>query len=222
MGSDTLWLIYPYAHFRHLIAESTLFPLWNPYVFAGTPFLAESSNTQLLQPLHVLFAILPPGTAIAATMPLHLLLAGISMYAYLRVIDLPRGSALIGAITFMLASVATWWLLLSYIQASVVWLLPMALVGIEITLRGQRLPLGSACDCQRDRAGIAREYASGLLHFAGNWPLCGVDAGSTLEAKRAEQKVAAWFNLEFSAARFSLPSQRTDSLANAIVPSRSY
>ena len=137
VGSDTLWLIYPYAHFRHLIAESTLFPLWNPYVFAGTPFLAESSNTQLLQPLHLLFAILPPGTAIAATMPLYLALAGISMYAYLRVIDLPRGSALIGAITFMLASVATWWLLLSYFLASVVWLLPMALVGVEITLRGR-------------------------------------------------------------------------------------
>ena len=137
VGSDTLWLIYPYAHFRHLIAESTLFPLWNPYVFAGTPFLAESSNTQLLLPLHLLFAILPPGTAIAATMPLYLALAGISMYAYLRVIDLPRGSALIGAITFMLASVATWWLLLSYFLASVVWLLPMALVGVEITLRGR-------------------------------------------------------------------------------------
>ena len=137
VGSDTLWLIYPYAHFRHLIAESTLFPLWNPYVFAGTPFLAESSNTQLLQPLHLLFAILPPGTAIAATMPLYLALAGISMYAYLRVIDLPRGSALIGAITFMLASVATWWLLLNYIQASVVWLLPTALLGTELILRGR-------------------------------------------------------------------------------------
>ena len=137
VGSDTLWQVYPYAHFRYYVAESTLFPLWNPYVFAGTPFLAESSNTQLLQPLHVLFAILPPGAAIAVTSPLYLALAGISMYAFLRVINLPRESALIGATTFMLASVATWWLLLNYFLASVVWLLPMALVGIEITLRGR-------------------------------------------------------------------------------------
>ena len=43
---------------------------------------------------------------------------------------------MVGGITFTLASVATWWLILSYMQASVVWLLPMALVGIEITLRG--------------------------------------------------------------------------------------
>ena len=129
VGSDTLWQVYPYAHFRYYVAESTLFPLWNPYVFAGTPFLAESSNTQLLQALHVLFAILPPGAAIAVTSPLYLALAGISMYAFLRVINLPRESALIGATTFMLASVATWWLILSYIQASVVWLLPLALIG---------------------------------------------------------------------------------------------
>ena len=37
----------------------------------------------------------------------------------------------------MLASVATWWLLLNYIQASVVWLLPTALLGTELILRGR-------------------------------------------------------------------------------------
>ena len=137
VGSDTLWQVYPYAHFRHWVADSTLFPLWNPNVFAGTPFLAESTNTQLLQPLHVLFAILPPGAAIAAVAPFYLALAGISMYAFLRVIKLPRGAALVGGITFMLASVATWWLILSYIQASVVWLLPLALIGAELILRGK-------------------------------------------------------------------------------------
>ena len=137
VGSDTLWQVYPYAHFRHLIAESTLFPLWNPYIFAGTPFLAESTNTQLLQPLHVLFAILPPGAAIAAVSPLYLALAGISMYAFLRVIELPRGAAMIGGIAFMLAAVATWWLLVSYFQASVVWLLPLALIGSEFIVRGK-------------------------------------------------------------------------------------
>ena len=137
VGSDTLWQVYPYAHFRHWVADSTLFPLWNPNVFAGTPFLAESTNTQLLQPLHVLFAILPPGAAIAAVAPFYLALAGISMYAFLRVIKLPRGAALVGGITFMLASVATWWLILSYMQASVVWLLPLALIGAELILRGK-------------------------------------------------------------------------------------
>ena len=44
---------------------------------------------------------------------------------------------MIGGITFMLASVATWWLILSYIQASVVWLLPLALIGAELILRGK-------------------------------------------------------------------------------------
>lgn len=137
VGSDALWLAYPYSHFRHQAAESTLFPLWNPYVFSGTPFLAESTNSQLLQPLQMLSAILPPNLAVSLVAPIYVALAGISMYAFLRVIAQPRGAALIGGITFMLAAVATWWLLLSYMLASVVWLLPLALTGTEFILRGK-------------------------------------------------------------------------------------
>lgn len=137
VGSDTLWLVYPLIHFRNLVAPDTLLPLWNPYVFAGTPFLAESGNSQLLQPLHLLLAFVSPDTAVAALSPLYLALTGISMYAFLRLIKLPRGAALVGSVCFMLASAATWWLLASYLQASIVWLLPMALIGAELILRGK-------------------------------------------------------------------------------------
>ncbi len=136
VGSDALWLFYPYAQFRNSIVDQSLFPLWNPYIFSGTPFLAESSNTQLLQPLNFIFALLPPGASISAAMLLYLTLAGVSMFAFLRVIGLQRGPSLIGAATFMLAS-AIWWLLLTYFLSSTVWLLPLALIGTEITLRGR-------------------------------------------------------------------------------------
>jgi hypothetical protein len=137
IGSDMLWLFYPFAHFRHIVADQTLFPFWNPYIFAGTPFLAESSNSQILQPIHLLFAFFQPRMAIAISMPLYLALAGIGMYAFLRNIDLVRGAALIGGTIYMFASVAAWWLLLSYFHASVVWLLPVALAGTELVLRGR-------------------------------------------------------------------------------------
>ena len=134
--SDALWLAYPYAHFRYQAADSSLVPLWNPHTFAGAPYLAEP-NTQALQPLHFLFTRLLPATALTVITVLYFALAGIGMYAFIRTIRLPRGAALLGAITFMFGSFVSMWLQLTYLMASIAWLLPLTLLGMELILRGK-------------------------------------------------------------------------------------
>ena len=134
--SDALWLAYPYAHFRYQSADSSLVPLWNPHTFAGAPYLAEP-NTQALQPLHFLFTRLLPATALTVITVLYFALAGIGMYAFIRTIRLPRGAALLGAITFMFGSFVSMWLQLTYLMASIAWLLPLTLLGMELILRGK-------------------------------------------------------------------------------------
>ena len=136
MPSDALWLAYPYAHFRYQAADSSLVPLWNPHTFAGAPYLAEP-KTQALQPLHFLFTRLLPATALTVITVLYFALAGIGMYAFIRTIRLPRGAALLGAITFMFGSFVSMWLQLTYLMASIAWLLPLTLLGMELILRGK-------------------------------------------------------------------------------------
>ena len=133
--SDTLWFVYPYAHFRHQVASSSVVPLWNPHTLAGAPSLADP-DSQALQPLHLLFTRLPPAEAITIVTLLYFVLAGLAMYAFLRFISLQRGPALVGAVTYMCGSSIALWLQLTYLTASVGWLLPLALLSTELIMRG--------------------------------------------------------------------------------------
>lgn len=76
----------------HLIMKKFLYdeihrfhsiPLWNPYIFAGIPFLAHFEST-IFYPLDFLFWIIPPHWAYGYTMFIHLLLAAFFMYILAR------------------------------------------------------------------------------------------------------------------------------------------
>src|SRR2546422_5763397 len=49
-------------------------PLWNPYEYAGVPFLGAAQPALLYPPRGLLFAVLPPTVALPAFMVLHYLL----------------------------------------------------------------------------------------------------------------------------------------------------
>lgn len=76
-------------------------PLWNPYIFAGTPLLA-SVYPGVLYPPNWLFAILPPVAAMNAVVLLSYELAIIGSYLYARKIGSSRTGAIIGASLFTL------------------------------------------------------------------------------------------------------------------------
>ncbi len=76
-------------------------PLWNPYIFAGTPLLA-SVYPGVLYPPNWLFAVLPPVAAMNAVVILSYELAIIGSYLYARKIGSSRTGAIIGASLFTL------------------------------------------------------------------------------------------------------------------------
>ncbi|RIK23984.1 MAG: hypothetical protein DCC52_12775, partial [Chloroflexi bacterium] len=74
-------------------------PLWNPYIFAGQPFLAAGQNAALY-PLSVLFILLPLTAAYAAFAALHYWLAACAMYFFARVLRLRPFAATVSGIIF--------------------------------------------------------------------------------------------------------------------------
>jgi hypothetical protein len=74
-------------------------PLWNPYLFSGVPFLANPQPALLYPPVWLL-ALLPVAQVAAWLLYLHLWLAGVGMYAWLRGAGADESGALLGAVVF--------------------------------------------------------------------------------------------------------------------------
>ena len=82
-------------------------PLWNPFEMAGYRFAADPQSGWLYAPPMLLFSTLPPGSAIAAMIALHPLLAGIGLLAFLRSEGLDRVAATAAGLSIALLIVAS-------------------------------------------------------------------------------------------------------------------
>lgn len=110
---DTLWL--PADHmiagndltnmFRHWLRFATRsirhgqFPLWNPYLFSGHPFVANPQPA-LFYPPTWLALLMPVTRALGMIILLHVWLVGAGMYAWLRSEGASAMGALFGAVVF--------------------------------------------------------------------------------------------------------------------------
>jgi hypothetical protein len=77
-------------------------PLWSPDVYGGTPFLAEP-QARVLYPPSVFLALADPLDAMGYDIAIHILIALVGMYLFLRAIATPPG-AMIGAVAYGLSS----------------------------------------------------------------------------------------------------------------------
>jgi hypothetical protein len=105
-GSDTL-LGGGYVA-RELYAEAlrTLgrVPGWAPHILGGTPFLeALSAGDSLYPPSVLLLLLLEPYRAIGWKLVLHVFLAGLFFFGWVRAIGGSRAAALLGGTAYMLA-----------------------------------------------------------------------------------------------------------------------
>jgi O-antigen/teichoic acid export membrane protein len=110
-------------------------PLWNPYLFAGLPFLAAGQHSALY-PLSILFYILPLAKAYGYFTALQFFLAGLFTFIYCRVIGVHRFGALMAGITYMLSAFFVVSVVFTMIIAAAAWL-PLLLTMIEIVVRKQ-------------------------------------------------------------------------------------
>ncbi len=83
VGIDSFLYFYPYKAAVAEALRAGRFPLWNPYLFMGAPLFANM-QTAVLYPLNWLFLWLPAPQQVAASIVLHVILAGVGMLAYAR------------------------------------------------------------------------------------------------------------------------------------------
>ncbi len=129
---DLIYQFYPWADFfKESIWEGRL-PLWNPYNYLGTPFLANP-QTALLFPLTWLHLIFPLLFSFTLIFLLKVALSLAGMYLWLSELRLKPEACLIGALVFGLSvhSVAG----LPFPYSSVNILLPWALLASRRLLR---------------------------------------------------------------------------------------
>jgi len=111
-------------------------PLWNPYLFAGAPFLATGQHSAL-HPFSLLFFVLPLAHAYGWFSALQLFLAGLFTYIFCRVINVNRLGSLIAGITFMLSGFMVVSVVFTMIIAAAAWL-PLLLAVIELIVRAEK------------------------------------------------------------------------------------
>ncbi|MBP7590361.1 MAG: oligosaccharide flippase family protein [Chloroflexi bacterium] len=115
-------------------------PLWNPYLFAGAPFLAAGQHSAYY-PFSLLFLVLPLTKAYGWFTVSQLWLAGVLMYVFGRILKMRRGSAVLAGLVyqgagFMVISAAVF----PMIIAAAVWL-PLLLGCIEKIVQGSRVKI---------------------------------------------------------------------------------
>jgi hypothetical protein len=123
---------------KHFVVQSLRareLPLWSPYLFTGTPFLAAGQHSALY-PFSVLFYILPLPRAYGLFTALHLWLAGVFMYLFIRVLRQGYLPALIAGITYQLSAFFLVSAVHIMIIAAAAWL-PLLLAIIETMVRKQ-------------------------------------------------------------------------------------
>ena len=98
-----------YLHYyplKHLVKEQLIagkMPLWNPYIFAGEPLMANPQSA-VAYPFSILFDIFPLATGFTLFFMIHLLLGGIGMYLLLAHTRLSATACIVGALSYACSS----------------------------------------------------------------------------------------------------------------------
>jgi hypothetical protein len=159
------WLIYAVEEIGH-----GRIPLWNPHVFAGSPFFANPQSA-LLFPLTWIALLLPLTSALTLIAISKLASAGIAMYAFLRVRTLHPLAAAMGATSFMFSGLLVVWLQWSY--ASTLIFFPLLFAAVEwVRARdgGRPMAILALVVAFDAFAGYPQGFLLGLVS-AGTWAL---------------------------------------------------
>ncbi len=104
-------------------------PLWDTTSFSGTPLLANIQSGALY-PFNILFFVLPFQSAWTVLVISQILLSGICMYIFLRVLSLDAMPALFGSVLFSFSGTSIAWLTWGTIVSTWMWT-PLALASIH-------------------------------------------------------------------------------------------
>jgi hypothetical protein len=130
---------YPWRLFAAETLRSGLLPLWNPYQFCGTPFIANGQSA-VFYPLNLVFWLLPTAAAFGWSAWLHLVLTGWFAYLFLRRIGTGRVGSVAGAVVWQGNGFFIAWIHLPTVLCTASWL-PLILLLVEGALLRRRARL---------------------------------------------------------------------------------
>ena len=130
---DAIQQHYPWRKFAAEQLREGNIPLWNPYMFCGTPFVANNQSA-VFYPETWLFMLMAPERAFGWSALLSLIMGGTFMFFFLRVLGLRRLASVIGALPFLFCGFLVGWMLLPTVRAVPMWL-PLMLLAFEHTIR---------------------------------------------------------------------------------------
>jgi hypothetical protein len=97
---DLLLYFYPLRDYASQAVREGRLPLWNPYIFMGAPFLANS-QVGFFYPFNLLMAWLPVEVAVSWSIALHLAIAALGTYALAwRTLGLGRSASFAAGLAF--------------------------------------------------------------------------------------------------------------------------
>jgi hypothetical protein len=104
------------------------FPLWNPYIMAGTPLLANGQSA-LLFPLNWSFYLLPPYLGFTVSALLKVFIASFGTYLFARKLSLSHKAAILAGVTYAFSVFNVFWLNHPHTNATIFF--PLLLLGAE-------------------------------------------------------------------------------------------
>jgi hypothetical protein len=123
---DALQQYYPRRVYMTGALHGGWLPLWNPYVYGGSPFLATQQAAVLYPPAWAL-TLFAPERQFGVSAFLHLSLAAVGGYLFFRQLALRPAAAMAGAVAFAFNGFMIVWLAyLNVTQWTLCWL-PLAL-----------------------------------------------------------------------------------------------
>jgi hypothetical protein len=135
MGQDAATQFYPwYSYLGERLREFGI-PSWNPSQFSGAPFAADPQSGWSYLPAMALFTAFPLSIAIPLFIVFHLALAGFSIYALARILEIPPLGALAAGAAYMLSGPIFSRSVCCPAQVQVGAWVPLLLLGAELALR---------------------------------------------------------------------------------------
>jgi hypothetical protein len=127
LQADGALQFLPWRHYMLDSMRHGFVPLWNPYTFGGTPFLANSQSA----PLYPLHWIWPFGaeSLLSFSAWLHLVIAGLGVYLLCKRLGADDKGAAIAGSAMTLSAFMAGWMQLSSVSMTASWI-PWCLSGV--------------------------------------------------------------------------------------------
>jgi hypothetical protein len=145
LGEVLFWgtLMLQFWPWYYLVKMSLLageWPLWNPLLGNGAPLLANL-QTGVFYPLNLLYLLLPIEHGLTFSVVLHLALAGLWMFFYVRRLGLQPFAATLSALTYMLSGYIVGRTQFAVMVNAAAWLPLLLWLGDRLATRRRRLDI---------------------------------------------------------------------------------